>query len=176
MQNAYQLRSPIAQRAIQPFGTIPTPSMLDTSLAHQNLPFPQTPQGFAVHAMSTSHSPSSNNSECLRKASEERELPSRDVTDHNLDEAYVQFALYCNPPIPKNAETSELKRRFRSPPRSDDKVFSTFKLYELISRLEHKDIKTWSQLVIELGVELPDTSKNQSTQKVQQYAVRLKVS
>lgn len=36
------------------------------------------------------------------------------------------------------------------------------------------DLKTWTQLVIELGVEKPDAAKNQSSQKVQQYAVRLK--
>lgn len=65
---------------------------------------------------------------------------------------------------------------FRAPPKSDGKSFNPFLLFRLLTRLENKDIKTWSDLVIELGVEPPDPEKNQSTQKVQQYAVRLKVS
>jgi hypothetical protein len=55
-------------------------------------------------------------------------------------------------------------------------VFSTFTLFELIQKLELKEIKTWAQLAIVLGVEPPALDKGQSAQKVQQYAVRLKVS
>ncbi|KAJ8110038.1 hypothetical protein OPT61_g7008 [Boeremia exigua] len=36
------------------------------------------------------------------------------------------------------------------------------------------DIRTWTQLALDLGVSPPDTDKGQSTQKVQQYSVRLK--
>ena len=104
-----------------------------------------------------------------------RALPSIEVTDESLDNAYVDFILYCNPPIPTNVDTTELRKGFRSPPKSDGKSFSPFVLFGLIAKLEAKEIKTWTQLVIELGVELPDPNKNQSSQKVQQYAVRLKV-
>lgn len=105
----------------------------------------------------------------------ERALPSIDVNDDSLDKAYVDFIMYCNPSISADVDTAELRKGFRSPPKSDGKNFSPFVLYGLISRLESKEIKTWTQLVTELGVEHPDPVKNQSTQKVQQYAVRLKV-
>lgn len=104
-----------------------------------------------------------------------RTLPSREVTDDTIDDAYVLFILYCNPNVPSSVDTSELRKTFRCPPRSDGKSFSVFTLYELIRKLDNKELKTWIQLAIELGVEPPSMEKKQSTQKVQQYAVRLKV-
>lgn len=107
---------------------------------------------------------------------DQRSLPSQAVTDDTFDEAYVNFILYCNPSIPLETDTAELRRTFRSPPKSDGKSFNTFGLFELIRKLEFKEIKTWAQLAIDLGVEPPAFEKGQSAQKVQQYAVRLKVS
>lgn len=104
----------------------------------------------------------------------DRSLPSRDVSDESIDEAYAQFILYCNPSFGIDADTSELKKAFRTPPKSESKSFSTFRLFELISKLEAKEIKTWTELALELGVEKPNAEKGQSTQKVQQYTVRLK--
>ena len=104
-----------------------------------------------------------------------RELPSLEITQESVDDHYVQFIFYCNPNIPLSTDTTELRRGFRSPPKTDGKVFDTFALFGLIQRLEAKEIETWAQLVIELGVEPPDPTKNQSAQKVQQFAVRLKV-
>ena len=106
----------------------------------------------------------------------ERSLPARDVSEENVDSAYVQFILYCNPFIPADVETEELRKGFRNPPRSDGNSFSPWTLFGLLQRLDRKEIRTWAHLVMELGVEPPDREKNQSTQKVQQYAVRLKVS
>lgn len=106
---------------------------------------------------------------------ERRDLPARDVTDETIDDAYVSFIMYCNPNVPATADSSELRRTFRAPPRSDGKSFSIFVLWELIRKLDRKELKTWIQLAIELGVEPPSLEKKQSTQKVQQYAVRLKV-
>lgn len=106
----------------------------------------------------------------------ERVLPSYDVSDDTFDDAYVVFIFYCNPAIPLDTDTLELRRAFRSPPRSDGKNFSTYTLFELIRKLEMKEIKTWAQLAIDLGVEPPAVDKGQSAQKVQQYAVRLKVA
>ncbi|KAJ6141342.1 ARS binding protein 2 [Penicillium chermesinum] len=105
---------------------------------------------------------------------ESRILPSRDITDDTIDDAYVMFILYCNPNVPSSVDTSELRKTFRCPPRSDGKSFSVFTLFELIRKLDSKELKTWIQLAIELGVEPPSMEKKQSTQKVQQYAVRLK--
>ncbi|KAJ5916215.1 hypothetical protein N7504_000230 [Penicillium tannophilum] len=105
---------------------------------------------------------------------ESRVLPPRDITDDNIDDAYVMFIFYCNPNVPSSVDSSELRKTFRCPPRSDGKSFSVFKLYELIRKLDNKELKTWIQLAIELGVEPPSMEKKQSTQKVQQYAVRLK--
>lgn len=106
---------------------------------------------------------------------EARTLPLRDVTDQNIDDAYVAFIFYCNPNVPNFVDTTELRKTFRSPPRSDGKSFSIFTLWELIRKFDNKEVKTWIQLAIELGVEPPSVEKKQSTQKVQQYAVRLKV-
>ncbi|OKL64281.1 hypothetical protein UA08_00728 [Talaromyces atroroseus] len=106
---------------------------------------------------------------------ERRELPPREVTDESIDDAYVSFIMYCNPNVPASADTSELRKTFRAPPRSDGKNFSIFVLWELIRKLDSKELKTWIQLAIELGVEPPSMEKKQSTQKVQQYAVRLKL-
>ncbi|KAI9647289.1 hypothetical protein NHQ30_003672 [Ciborinia camelliae] len=103
-----------------------------------------------------------------------RSLPPREVTDENFDDAYVGFIMYCNPAVASDTDSTELRRIFRAPPKSDNKSFSTFTLFELIQKLENKEIKTWAQLAIDLGVEPPALEKGQSAQKVQQYAVRLK--
>ncbi|KAL5336258.1 ARS binding protein 2-domain-containing protein [Aspergillus crustosus] len=103
-----------------------------------------------------------------------RSLPSREITDENIDDAYIMFIFYCNPNVPLSADSTELRKTFRCPPRSDGKSFSVYTLWELIKKLDSKELKTWIQLAIELGVEPPDMEKKQSTQKVQQYAVRLK--
>jgi ARS binding protein 2 len=101
-------------------------------------------------------------------------LPSRNFNDRDIDDAYVKFILYANPGVPRHVDTTELRRVFRAPPRSDGKSFSIYTLWQLIRKLENKELKTWSQLAIELGVEPPSTKKGQSAQKIQQYAVRLK--
>jgi ARS binding protein 2 len=106
----------------------------------------------------------------------DRHLPSIEVTDENLDDAYVQFILYCNPTVPLSTDSAELRRGFRQPPKSDGKTFNTYVLLELLRKFDNKEIKTWGQLAMDLGVEPPNLEKNQSVQKVQQYAVRLKVS
>lgn len=105
-----------------------------------------------------------------------RVLPSRDITDETIDDAYVSFILYCNPNVPSSVDTSELRKTFRCLPRSDGKSFNIFTLFGLIRRrLQNDEMKTWIQLAMELGVEPPCMEKKQSSQKVQQYTVRLKV-
>jgi hypothetical protein len=107
---------------------------------------------------------------------QDRSLPDRNITDDNIDDAYVAFILYCNPSFPLSVDTKELRKVFRTPPKSDGNSFSIFTLYELIKRYEAKEIKTWTELALLLGVEKPSVEKGQSSQKVQQYSVRLKVS
>ncbi len=99
------------------------------------------------------------------------------VNNHTIDDAYVQFILFCNPSIALDTDTAELRRGFRAPPKSDGKAFSPYDLFTLIAKLEDKKdgIDNWTKLVLELGVEPPDMGNGQSSQKVQQYAVRLKV-
>lgn len=111
-----------------------------------------------------------------RTRQDRRSLPTRAVTNDNLDDAYVDFIMYCNPLVGLDTDTTELRKIFRAPPKSDGKSFSTFILFQLIEKLEQKEIKTWAQLALDLGVEAPSSEKGQSSQKVQQYAVRLKVS
>lgn len=105
-----------------------------------------------------------------------RELPSKDVTDDNIDDIYAHFILYCNPHFPSNVDTTELKRIFRKPPTSDGKDFKIFTLWQLIQKFDSKEIKTWTQLALDLGVEPASAEKGGSVQKVQQYSVRLKVA
>ena len=105
-----------------------------------------------------------------------RTLPDKEVTAETIEDAYVQFIWYCNPTLASTYSTDELRRGFGSVPRADGKTFQTWTLFELVKRLERGEIATWNILVLELGVEKPDTSKGQSGQKLGQYAVRLKVS
>jgi ARS binding protein 2 len=104
-----------------------------------------------------------------------RSLPDRSIAEETVEDAYVQFIFYCNPSLPASSDTTELRRGFQSMPRTDGRTFSAFTLFELIKKLEAREIETWGQLVLELGVKPPDVASGQSTQKVQQYAVRLKV-
>ncbi|KAI0182142.1 ARS binding protein 2-domain-containing protein [Hypoxylon sp. FL1284] len=101
-------------------------------------------------------------------------LPQKNVTDSSIEDAYVSFILYCNPAVPLETDTYALREAFRTPPKSEGKSFSTFTLFELIKKLHTKELKTWAELALKLGVEPPDHEKGQSSQKIQQYAVRLK--
>ncbi|KAI1472100.1 ARS binding protein 2-domain-containing protein [Daldinia caldariorum] len=101
-------------------------------------------------------------------------LPPRSVTSDSIEDAYVSFILYCNPAVPLETDTAALREAFRTPPKSEGKSFSTFNLFELIKQLHAKELKTWAELALKLGVEPPDHDKGQSSQKIQQYAVRLK--
>jgi len=105
---------------------------------------------------------------------DDRTPPPRDVSDDTIDDAYAAFILYCNPSFATSTDTTELVKLFRTPPKSDGNAFSSWTLFELIRKFDAKEIKTWTQLALDLGVAPPDTDKGQSTQKVQQYSVRLK--
>ena len=111
-----------------------------------------------------------------QSSSMQRSLPDKNVNIDTIEAAYVSFILYCNPAVPPEAETITLREAFRSPPKSGGKTFSTYTLFELIKKLEAKELKTWAELALKLGVEPPDQEKGESAQKIQQYAVRLKVS
>jgi hypothetical protein len=104
-----------------------------------------------------------------------RTLPERDVTEATIEDAFVRFIFYCNPGLPLYPDTQSLREAFRNPPRSGGRIFSPYRVYELVKEFYQKDIKTWTELTIKLGVEPPDPSKDESTQKVAQYGVRLKV-
>lgn len=176
MEHNYQLQSPISQRQSQSMALAPPASMIDPSFESHRLPNSQLPHGFSYSQ--TQPNQSMMNGHAHHEATQDtpdRALPSIEISDDSIDQAYVDFILYCNPAVPSDTDSTELKKGFRAPPMSDGKKFDPFTLYGLIAKLESKDIKTWAQLVVELGVELPDPSKNQSAQKVQQYAVRLKV-
>jgi hypothetical protein len=103
-------------------------------------------------------------------------LPDRNVTEATIEDAYVRFIFYCNPALPLYPDTQALREAFRNPPRSGGRVFSPFRVYELVTEFYQKEIKTWTELTIKLGVEPPDPAKDESTQKVAQYGVRLKVT
>lgn len=119
------------------------------------------------------HSP---HSRTLPQISTRLGLPPRTVTADTIEEAFVQFILACNPGVPIEADTTTLRESFWSPPKSGGKSFETWTLFELIAQFQSKEIKTWGELALKLGVEPPDQDKGQSSQKIQQYAVRLKVN
>lgn len=110
------------------------------------------------------------------KTSERVPLPPKNATVDTIEDTYVQFILACNPGIPLKTDTSLLRAAFRTPPKSGGKSFSTWILFQLIAQFQNKEIKTWGELALKLGVEPPDQEKGQSSQKIQQYAVRLKVT
>ncbi|KAK0612844.1 ARS binding protein 2-domain-containing protein [Bombardia bombarda] len=103
-----------------------------------------------------------------------RRLPDRNVNNDTIEDTYVAFVLYCNPAVPPDTDSANLREAFRTPPKSGGKTFSTYVLFELIKQLDAKELKTWAELALKLGVEPPDQEKGQSSQKIQQYAVRLK--
>ncbi|KAK5635281.1 hypothetical protein RRF57_010993 [Xylaria bambusicola] len=117
---------------------------------------------------------SSNGNSTPRSPGVRPMLPNRSVTAGSIEDAYVSFILHCNPAVPLDVDTAALREAFRTPPKSEGKSFSTFTLFELIAKLHQKEIKTWAELALRLGVEPPDHEKGQSSQKIQQYAVRLK--
>ncbi|KAK3077332.1 hypothetical protein LTS18_010558, partial [Coniosporium uncinatum] len=135
---------------------------------------PSTPSHTASPRFANLSSPNQARQQLPSFIPNDRALPSRDVNDDTIDEAYAAFILYCNPYFPTSVDTAELRKVFRAPPKSDGKSFSTWTLFELIRRYDEKDIKTWTELALELGVEKPVIEKGQSAQKVQQYSVRLK--
>ena len=101
-------------------------------------------------------------------------LPDVNVTQETIEDAYVDFIFHCNPHVPLDTDTVVLRDTFSDPPKSGGKSFNTFVLFGLIKQLETKEIKTWAELALKLGVDPPDTDKGESSQKIQQYAVRLK--
>ncbi len=105
-----------------------------------------------------------------------RSLPDRKVSVDTIEDAYVSFILFCNPGVPLDISTAALREAFQTPPKSGGKTFSTSTLFELIGQLETKELKTWAELALKLGVDPPDQEKGESSQKIQQYAVRLKVA
>lgn len=144
------------------------------SVIHSGL-YADTPRSSAPTPSTPSiHSPSLSRQSLPSFTPVDRSLPSRDVSEDSIDETYAAFILYCNPIFPLSTDTTELKKIFRQPPKSDGKSFSIWHLFELVKRYEEKEIKTWVELALELGVEKPALDKGQSTQKVQQYSVRLK--
>ncbi|KAK3303988.1 ARS binding protein 2-domain-containing protein [Chaetomium strumarium] len=122
----------------------------------------------------TNSSPSIQTGPTARSSSNLRTLPARNVDGASIEDAYVAFILYCNPGVPLETDTAALREGFRTPPKSGGKTFSTLALFDLIKKLETKELRTWAELALKLGVEPPDQEKGQSSQRVQQYAVRLK--
>jgi hypothetical protein len=104
-------------------------------------------------------------------------LPDRDVGPSSVEDAYVRFIFHCNPALPLGlSDTASLREAFRNPPRSGGKAFEPWRVFELVKGFYGKEIRTWAELSTKLGVEPPDPSKDESSQKVAQYGVRLKVS
>lgn len=102
-------------------------------------------------------------------------LPDRDVTPATLEDAFVRFIFHCNPAAHRGSDTNVLREAFRAPPRNAGRSFDPAVIYDLVKKFYAKEIKTWTELTIALGVTPPDLSKDESSQKLTQYGVRLKV-
>ncbi|CAG8544120.1 4584_t:CDS:2 [Ambispora gerdemannii] len=100
-----------------------------------------------------------------------RRLPPKEITESNIADRYIEFVFYCNPSAPIETDVSSLQRAFQAVPKSDGKVFHPWVLFQLVRKHEAGEIRTWTKLAQQLGVEKTDDS---SPQKIQQYAVRLK--
>lgn len=100
-------------------------------------------------------------------------LPDRKVTSETLEDAYVAFILYCNPGLPADCDIEGLREAFRNPPRSGGQIFDPWVIFNLVQQFYAKEIKTWTELTVKLGVQPPDPT-GESTQKIAQYGVRLK--
>ncbi|KAL1959063.1 hypothetical protein VTO42DRAFT_3304 [Malbranchea cinnamomea] len=159
-------------------GSVAEASQSQAASTPAALPSEQLPGHNSSSSISqTSHSSSTAPVDSARadgdsRSGPTRSLPSRILTDNNIDDAYVQFILYCNPGVPLTVDTGELRRAFRSIPRTDGKSFSIFALWLLVQKLYRGELKSWTHLIRELGVEPP--SEGQSTQKLAQYVTRLK--
>lgn len=101
-------------------------------------------------------------------------LPDRNVTEETLEDAYIEFIWHCNPALPPESDKNSLRDAFRNPPRSGGQVFSTWTILELVRKFYGKEIKTWTELTVKLGVQPPVPGKEESAQKIAQYGVRLK--
>jgi hypothetical protein len=178
-----------ARNGHAPMSSLPHPHPHQPASAHLLQPdHAHLAHGFYGDMARSSHTPSPSASPrfsarsptsqpqqlATRYVPDDRAPPSRDVSDGTIDEAYASFILYCNPNFAASTDTTELVKLFRTPPKSDGNAFSSWALFELIRKFDAKEIKTWTQLALDLGVAPPDTDKGQSTQKVQQYSVRLK--
>ena len=89
----------------------------------------------------------------------DRSLPPYEVNAATVTDAFAAFILYCNPHFPLDVDTTTLRASFNNPPKSESKAFDTYRLFELVQKLEAKEIKTWSHLALDLGVDAPDLSK-----------------
>ncbi|KAG9288670.1 hypothetical protein G9A89_006771, partial [Geosiphon pyriformis] len=93
------------------------------------------------------------------------------INESNIADRYIEFIFYCNPAAPIETDISSLQRAFHAVPKSDGKTFDPWLLFQLVRKHESGEIRTWTKLAQQLGVERTDES---SPQKIQQYAVRLK--
>ncbi|ODQ51612.1 hypothetical protein SAICODRAFT_26696 [Saitoella complicata NRRL Y-17804] len=102
----------------------------------------------------------------------DRHLPDcSNPTPEKFTRMYVDFIIYCNPAVPLTHRTTPLEEAFNSVPKSDDKSFPIWDVFELHKRLQSGEIKNWASLAAELGVRRPT---KQNKQKLTQYGHKLK--
>lgn len=120
-----------------------SPRLLHSSPKYQRTGTPTSLVGRAAYSMSPPpiFESASRGSQRLieQHPIDDPALPSRDITNSEIDDAYVKFILYANPGVPRNVDTTELRKVFRAPPRSDGKSFSIFTLWQLIEKLEKRN-------------------------------------
>lgn len=77
---------------------------LQSPMQSNNVQQLQSPMQNSAHFQGT------NNMRTSQSITPERTLPARQINDQAMDDAYVQFIMYCNPSIPLDADSAELRR------------------------------------------------------------------
>ncbi|KAI8081948.1 ARS binding protein 2-domain-containing protein [Gilbertella persicaria] len=98
------------------------------------------------------------------------------VTAANIAEGYIQFVLSHDESYIGDGIESLVyaKRKFCSVPKTADITYSTWDIYQLVLKLHRREIKNWSQLVGQLGLQ-DMTGRPQFAQRVKRWMHRYKI-
>ncbi|KAI8367373.1 ARS binding protein 2-domain-containing protein [Choanephora cucurbitarum] len=98
------------------------------------------------------------------------------VTANNIAEGYIQFVLCHDESYIGDGIESLVyaKRKFYSVPKTADISYSTWDIYQLVLKLHKREIKNWSQLVGQLGLQ-DMTGRPQFAQRVKRWMHRYKI-
>ncbi|KAI8973355.1 ARS binding protein 2-domain-containing protein [Mycotypha africana] len=103
-------------------------------------------------------------------------ITGANVTAENIVDGYIQFVLshdaaYINDGIESLVFA---KRKFQSVPKTGDITYTTWDIFQLVKKLHHQEIKNWSQLVGQLGLQ-DMAGRPQFAQRVKRWMHKYKI-